>query len=155
MISISPPVESIEVRRDLERGPWIVTCGAERFEVREWTWGERARLLEACAHGGNFDRNLFVDGLLELVVTPAPGRELRPLLALVVLQLFGVRESSPRVGLTRMEDALMRRFGWMPSRFDGEQACALDRLAAEILGDASAAAQGASTWNRIVVKGDG
>lgn len=127
-IEVSSAWAGLNLRRELVSGRWVVEGWGREVIIREWKWGERRRLLQACGEGGTFDADRFVRSLVELVCDPTPPAELHPLYAHVALSLYGITGSVPVPRIGTSELALSRDFGWRPSALDGESAVDLDRL---------------------------
>lgn len=145
---------------DAGTGRWHATVGAGRYTVREWTWGERWRLVDGCTRGGGFDRGAFVDHLLGLLVTPVPAGGDRALVAAVTLRLLGVEPGARPASLLAAEAALIRAWGVGPAELDAQPARRLDQhLAALTTSPATSPAAApvspgwdeAAGWNAIVV----
>lgn len=143
----------LEIERDLASGAFTIsTAGGATLRLREWTWGERARLVAACSSDGVFDRARFVAAFAELVFVPPPPVEQRELLACVALELLGVSENAPRTSLAARELVFAQHLGWTPTQLDAQAAPALDRMAAQLAHAQLAPRDDA--WNTIEVVSD-
>lgn len=156
-VEVPCDLEGFRITRELRSGRWELDGWGRRVVVREWTWAERRRLLEACRRGAGLDRRHFVAGLVALCCEPVPPAELWPLYAHVVLELFGVDGRRPLPAIAGAELRLAERLGWDPARVGPQSAVDLDRLLAELAGPtapmnpAPAAPPG---WRRIVIADD-
>src|SRR5690606_10513918 len=67
-------LDLVDVTPDLGRGTWRVAIGDRAYTVREWTWGERRRLLAACVRDDDgaaaLDGASFAQGVVQLLVAP-------------------------------------------------------------------------------------
>jgi hypothetical protein len=124
-------IEGVAATLNPADGTWQVIAGESAFDLRPWRWGERRRLLAACATGGHFDRDAFLSGLVALLYDPAPPKELTPLFSLVALELMAGAASEAAMPLAEAERDLARRYGWSPGMLETERADDLDRLLAE------------------------
>lgn len=141
---------------DPATGRWRVTVGAFAGTVREWSWGERWRLVDGCVRGApisaTFDRAAFVDGLVDLLVEPTPGYDDRPLVAAVTLRLLGVDPDDRPVPLLAAEAVLVEAWRLGPAELDGQPARRLDQhLAARPRPEPAVAQEVTAGWNTIVV----
>ncbi len=144
-------LDGVHARRDLRTGELEIDVLGVSCRAREWTWGERRRLLESASFSGRLDRALLLEGLGELCFDPAPPRSLLPVFAYVLLAAQGVRRGDRPAPLERSELELVRTLGWTPSTIDGQRAGAVDRLVAALAPPAQAAPEGGTGWTRIVV----
>jgi hypothetical protein len=152
MVTIPLPVDGLSAWRDVATGEFELACAGARVRLREWTWGERRRLVEACARDGRLDRSAFLDGLLELLCDPPPPVEMRTVFGFAALALLGVGGGPvSTVPLPTTEAALARELGWTPSLLDGQAASAVDRVVAALGGAAPVRAPVDDGWTRIVV----
>lgn len=164
-MDIAPPseVEGFTVDRDLSCGGYEVRGFGIDTRLREWTFGERRRLLRACVGSTGFDEGRFLEAFTQLVYSPAPPEGLRPLFAHLALSLFGV-DDGPCLSQEEADLCLARELGVLPSRSDGESAPELDRLIRSLSAGSSpsvgSAAQPGSAsksndgWTRILVVDD-
>lgn len=144
---------ALQVERDLASGAFVVaTPAGAKLRLREWSWGERARLIAACTVEGQFDRARFVDAFVELLFAPSPPDEERELLACVALELLGVSEEGSRTPLAARELAFAQRLGWSPAQLDAQGAPGLDRIWAQLA--RTPPTQRADGWNTIEVVSD-
>ena len=160
-VEVACDLEGLRITRELRSGSWELEGWGRRVRVREWTWAERRRLLEACVRGSSFDRAHFVAGLVALCCEPRPASSLWPLYAHVVLGLFGVDGGRSLPALDAAELRLAERFDWDPARVGSQSAVDLDRLVAQIepLRPRPALPPRASVappqgWRRIVIEDD-
>jgi hypothetical protein len=147
-VELALDLDGVQAWRELRSGELRVRALGVECRVREWTWGERRRLVEAALDGGRLDRERFVDGLVELVMEPVPPAELRSLFAHVALRLLGVRGGARPPSLVESERRLARELGWTPQMIDAQAAAAIDRLVGEV---EPAEAEAPPGWTRIVV----
>lgn len=131
-IEVACDLEGLRITRELRSGAWTLEGWGARVLVREWTWAERRRLLEACRRGASFERETFVAGLVALCCDPLPPASLWPIYAHVVLDLFGIDGIRALPNLARAELALAERFDWDPARVGSLGAIDLDRLLGEL-----------------------
>jgi hypothetical protein len=115
MISIESPVEGIVIQRDLQEDRWRLLVEGRAFELRPWSWGERRRLIECATLGSVFDREIFLAGLMDLLVEPRPKLDDMSGLALTCLYLLGVAGEEFPTALDRAEYLVIKTFGWRPS----------------------------------------
>ncbi|MFV8754459.1 hypothetical protein ACNOYE_28255 [Nannocystaceae bacterium ST9] len=162
-LEVACDLEGLRITRELCSGIWELEGWGRRVVVREWTWAERRRLLEACRRGSGFDRQHFVAGLIALCCRPRPASELWPLYAHVVLGLFGIDGARPLANPASAELRLAERFDWDPARVGPQSAIDLDRLLAElepatprarVSTPALPAAVPPAGWRRIVIEDD-
>jgi hypothetical protein len=160
-VEIPCDLEGLRVTRELVSGNWELDGWGRRVVVREWTWAERRRLLEACHRGSEFDRSHFVAGLVALCCEPIPPASLWPLYAHLVLGLLGVDGSRPLPSIAAAELQLAERFDWDPARSGSQSAVDLDRLLGELEPSMSSArsrpvapSAPPSGWRRIVIEDD-
>lgn len=147
MVPVPVDVDGMAVRRDLRDGTWRLDAWGHAHALREWTWGERARLVDGCVGSRGFDRHRFMDGLLDLLLDPEPPEGLAALYAYVALGLLGVRAGHRVEPLVRSQVRIARAFGWGPAELDRQPASQVDRML-----EALSAPQPASGgWNSIVV----
>lgn len=132
MIGVQLDVEGVTASFDPADGGWRIMLDESEFQLREWTWGERHRLISASTQRGRLDRSAFLDGLVALLVTPAPPHELTALFACCALKLMGVPEGAQPVPLAEAERWLAERFGWRPGDLDGERSGDIDRLLSQL-----------------------
>lgn len=146
MIPVALPAAAGDARAwtVLEDGTFRVELAGCVRAVRPWTWGERERLVRACARWGRLDRPAFVAALCDLLIDPPPADD-HERWALIALSLLDVR---PGPTLIERERALAERFGWTPGAIDGEPAGHLDRLLDAAAPPSVPADDG---WTRIVV----
>lgn len=153
LVPVALGIDGIAASRLLDRDAWIVrTAGSRRapaYTLRAWQWGERRRLVAACARGRRLDQAAFVAGLNALLYEPTPPPALGPLFALVALRLLGVQDGPEPTPLAQAEAQLAQRFGWLPGHLQAEPAAALDALL-HSPGPAQAEAP-APGWKRIVL----
>lgn len=160
MISVPLDIHGLEARYDPGASRWTIDGGQDRHVLREWGWGERHRLIAACISAGQLDADSFVDGLLDLLVSPAPPAGLRPLYAFACLRLLGVKEDRRQMALAEAEHLFAERFGWRPADLDTQPASALDRLLQQLAdtGPPSAARRYRTPdgpgWTSIVIADD-
>lgn len=159
-IEVASDLEGLRITRELRSGNWELDGWGRRVVVREWTWAERRRLLEACRRGSGFDRSHFVAGLVALCCEPIPPASLWPLYAHVVLGLMGVDGSRALPSVAAAELRLAELFDWDPARTGSQSAVDLDRLLGELEPSPVAharpvaAAPPAQGWRRIVFEDD-
>jgi hypothetical protein len=132
MISLPSPVEGITIERDLRSGAWHLRAGAASATLREWTWGERRRLLESATAEGTLDGALFIAGLLDLVLDAVLPDVDASTLAFTCLYLLGVPENARPAPLARAEFLAATTFGWAPQQMARQPASDIDRLLASI-----------------------
>lgn len=137
----------VRVESDPVTGVWTIRLGDRSYRVREWTWGERRRLVDSDVRDGTFLRGDFVNGLVKLLVSPAPEDEEVPVLAAAALRLLGVEPQARPVPLLAAEAAFASRWGWGPAQLDRQPASRMDRHLALMSADAVES----SGWNRIEV----
>jgi len=155
MISSVLDHDEIVVRRDVAVANWSVEVEADRFEVREWTWGERVRLIESCLEPNRFDRSGFTDRLVELLVEPTPSGDAVAVLAAIALRLQGVDpDAAPPATLLDSERRLIAEWGWTFDQLDKQSACRIDRHLQETPALRQAANAAGPEWNSIVVLDD-
>ncbi|MET0389344.1 MAG: hypothetical protein ABW321_25445 [Polyangiales bacterium] len=157
-VAITPPdaLAGLTIRQDLGSGRYALTGFGQRCILREWTWGERRRLLAACVSHGQLDRTRFVDALLGLLTEPTPTGPAREIYASGVLWLLGITPERALPQCTAAEVALAERFGWGPTALERESAVTLDRwlVQAALSVKPSAATRHESGWNQIAVHDD-
>jgi hypothetical protein len=160
-IEVACDLEGLRITRELRSGTWELDGWGRRVVVREWTWAERRRLLEACRRGGSFDRSHFVAGLVALCCDSLPPASLWPLYAHVVLGLLGIDGGRTLPNVAAAELRLAEHFGWDPARAGTQSAVDLDRLLDELAAmpaprpiPSVAPAQPPSGWRRIVIEDD-
>lgn len=158
-VEVACGLEGLRVTRELRSGTWALDGWGRRVVVREWTWAERRRLLEACRRGSAFDRRHFVAGLVALCCEPVPPGELWPLYAHVVLGLLGIDGRRALPAIAGAELRLAERLGWDPARVGSLSAVDVDRLLAELEGPVARAVTAAPAappqgWRRIVIEDD-
>ncbi len=146
--------DGVAVRHDPTSATWELTAAGAAFTIREWTWGERRRVIAAAVlgegDGAILDGAAFAAAFTDLVADPAPGAELRPVVAAAALRLLGARPDAPVRPLLESEAALAGAWRCGPAELDGQPAPRLDEHAARL----QPAAPGPPGWNSIVV-GDG
>lgn len=161
-VEVGCDLEGLRISRELRSGDWRLDGWGRVVVVREWTWAERRRLLEACRRGQSLDQARLVAALVALCCAPLPPAELWPLYAHVVLGLFGVDGERPLPAIAAAELRLAERLGWDPARVGPQSAVDLDRLLAALdpaapappalqAPPAAAAAAPPAGWRRIVV----
>lgn len=148
MVPVALSITGVSATRLLDRDAWHVVAGGTTHTLRAWRWGERRRLVRACARGRRLDQAAFATGLNALLYDPVPPPALAPLFATAALKLLGVGDGAPPVPLARAEAALAQRFGWTPGALENEPAAALDAL---LETGAQAADAPAPGWNRITL----
>lgn len=152
-------LDHVDAERDLATGTWRVRVGATQHDVREWTWGERRRLVSACVRPGpvgpELDAEAFLDGLVELLVAPPPQPSQRDLLAAVTLRLCGVVPDAPAGSLLEAEARLARGWGWGPAELDHQPAPRIDEHLGAWSGPSAATADRSGWTGVIVVDDDG
>jgi hypothetical protein len=129
---------------------WGVDVEDATFKVRGWTWRERRRLVDSFVHGDVFERDGFIQGLVELLVSPTPEDDEVPVLAAVTLRLLGVDPRARPPSLLASEALLAKRWGWGPAELDPQPAARIDRHLAAI----PAMPLKTPGWNRIDVVDD-
>ncbi len=146
--------ESLRVRHDPSSATWELTAGEAAFTIREWTWGERRRVISAAVVGEGddaiLDREAFVEGFTGLVADPVPDAGLRPLVAAAALRLLGARPGVPVPSLLETEAALAGTWRWGPAELDGQPAPRLDEHAARL----RTTSGGPPGWSSILVGDD-
>lgn len=153
-------LDHVDAERDLATGTWRVRAGAAQHDVREWTWGERRRLVSACVRPGpagpELDSEAFLDGLVELLVAPPPQPAQRDLLAAVTLRLCGVVPGASARSLLQAEARLAREWGWGPAELDHQPAPRIDEHLRAWSGSAAGPAGTAdgSGWTGVIVVDD-
>lgn len=160
-VRIAVDVEGLDVAFDPGEGAWTLSGWGAVSRLREWTWGERRRLVEACTTAAGLDSPRFLDGLLRLLVDPPPPPSLRALYGYVCLGLLGAGDDADLQPLVERELLLARACGWSPHALDSDPAGGLDRLVRALRDseptDRRAAvphppvAGGASGWTSIVI----
>lgn len=148
MVPVALSITGVSATRLLDRDAWHVVAGGATHTLRAWRWGERRRLVQACARGRRLDQAAFVHGLNSLLYDPPPPPTLAPLFATAALKLLGVGDGPAPAPLARSEAALARRFGWTPGALENEPAAALDALLESGVAATEAPAPG---WNRITL----
>lgn len=143
----------MDVVYDVRAGRWHCTGWGGAWALREWTWGERRRLVETCCRDDGFDDDLFTAAVPGLLYEPEPPAELAPLFTVAALDLLDLDEA-PDVALDEAERMLAERFGWRPTEMDGEPARAIDRLLRELLPGSSTVSQRDDGWTTILVVED-
>jgi hypothetical protein len=153
MIPVPLEIDEIAASCDPRDGGFEITAWGDVYRMREWTWGERMRLVELCTRGGALDATAFVKGLVAMLFEPAPPVDLQPLFGHVALSLMGVRPGQRPVPLRRAELRLAQAFGWTPGAIDAEGAPALDRLLGELDGVRAPRQEAGPSpgWTRIQV----
>jgi hypothetical protein len=151
MVPVALSITGVSATRLLDRDAWQVAAGGATHTLRAWRWGERRRLVRACARGRRLDQAAFVTGLTALLYDPPPPPALAALFATVALKLLGVGEGAPPAPLARSEALLAQRFGWTPGALENEPAASLDALLASGAEASDAPAPG---WNRITLAED-
>lgn len=136
MIAVPLDVDGVTARYDPSENSWRIGGAGDDHVLREWTWGERHRLIAACTRDGRLDPRALIAGLVALLLTPEPVEELRDLYAYVSLRLLGVPDDHRPMALVDAEWLLAERFGWRPEDFDAEPAGAIDRLLHRLTGAA-------------------
>jgi hypothetical protein len=127
---------------------------ASQYRIREWTWGERRRLVAASMRAdGRLDRARFLRRLVELLADPVPEAGEDALLASVALRLLGVGSSSWVGSLPSAEAVLARTWGWGPAELDQQPAPWVDGHLRALGGQPTAAASQAG-WTTIIVVAD-
>jgi len=113
-------MDGVSAELDVRTGCWLLTLDAPgTSRVREWTWGERRRTGPGgSSRAAPFHRDLFLDGLLELLTEPAPPDSWRERAAFACLQLLGVPGDGFRVPgpppLAKRNGRCCNIFGWLP-----------------------------------------
>jgi hypothetical protein len=156
MIPVPLEIDEIAASCDPRDGGFEITAWGDVYRMREWTWGERLRLVELCSRGGALDAPAFVNGLVTMLFEPVPPSDLQPLFGHVALSLMGVRSGQQPMPLRRAELRLAQAFGWTPGAIGAEPASGLDRLLCELdLGprDREKAVHGAPRQERGPVAG--
>jgi hypothetical protein len=150
-VPVALGIDGIVAARLLNRDAWFVRLAGRgrTHTLRAWQWGERRRLVAACARGRRLDQAAFVAGLNALLYEPPPPAALGPLFALVALRLLGAEDGPEPTPLGQAEVQLAQHYGWLPSHLQGEPAAALDALLHNT-GPAQAAPP-APGWKRIVL----
>lgn len=141
-------ITGVSATRLLDRDAWHVVAGGATHTLRAWRWGERRRLVRACARGRRLDQAAFVTGLTALLYDPPPPPALVPLFATTALKLLGVGDGALPKPIARSEATLAQRFGWTPGALENEPAAALDAL---LESGAQATDAPAPGWQRITV----
>lgn len=131
-VEVACDLAGLRITRELRSGSWELDGWGQRIVVREWTWAERRRLLEACGRGPAFDRRHFVAGLLALCCEPVPPAPLWSLYAHIVLDLLGIDGERALPAIARAELRLAECFDWGPAQVGPQSAVDLDRLLAEL-----------------------
>jgi hypothetical protein len=153
-VPVALGIAGIQAARLLHRDAWVVALEgrspARAHTLRAWQWGERRRLVAACARGRRLDQAAFVHGLNSLLYEPAPPPALAPLFALVALRLLGTEDGPEPSPLGQAEAQLAQRFGWLPGSLQAQPAAALDALL-HSAGPARADDAPAPGWQRIVL----
>ncbi|MEX2262649.1 MAG: hypothetical protein WD696_11900 [Bryobacteraceae bacterium] len=133
MIRVYSPVATITVERDARHETWRLSlAGGQAFALRPWSWSERRRLLECAVLGGEFDREVFVHGMLDALLAPAPEFADTTEIAFVCLYLLGIREDTRLLTVAETELLMARTFGWRPAELDAQPAAAVDRLIGQL-----------------------
>lgn len=96
---------------------WTVQADALATTLREWTWGERKRLLRASVTGGALDADQFARSFTTLLCAPPPAAELTPLATYIGLSLFAREDGRP---IAAAERKAARALGLPPGALDGE-----------------------------------
>jgi hypothetical protein len=125
-------LEGVTAEYDAGANLWRVSVDGRLHVLRAWRWGERQRLVQACARAGRFDGDAFAEGLVRLLFEPEPPEALTALYAYVALRLLGVEPGMAVRPLAAGEALLAERFGWRPGDLEQEFAGALDRLLATV-----------------------
>lgn len=156
MIPVPVDVRGLAVRRDVRGGTWQLSGWGHDHVLREWTWGERQRLVDGCVGSSGLDTHAFVHALLGLLLRPAAPSGLEPLYACVALGLLGVEAGRRVEPLVDAQVRVARAFGWGPAELDAQPAAEVDRMLRAAVAPRSATppATGAVGWNSIVVVGD-
>lgn len=148
-------LDLVDVTPDLGRGTWRVAIGDRAYTVREWTWGERRRLLAACVRDDDgaaaLDGASFAQGVVQLLVAPPPPSDARDLLAAVALRLCGVVPGARPAPLLESEVRLARERGWGPAELDHQPAPRIDEQLRAPAGSGAGAADG---WSGVIVIDD-
>jgi hypothetical protein len=148
MVPVALSISGVSATRLLDCDAWHVVAGGTTHRLRAWRWGERRRLVRACARGRRLDQAAFVTALTALLYDPPPPPALAPLFATAALKLLGVGDGAAPAPLARSEAALAQRFGWTPGALENEPAAVLDAL----LGSQGPASEApAPGWQRITV----
>jgi hypothetical protein len=142
----------VAVTADLRDGTWAVEIPSGRHRVREWTWGERRRLVDSAIRPGPvLDAEAFVEGLVALLVDPVPSAPDRDLLGAVTLRLLGVAPGQQPPSLLGAEAAFARAWGFGPAELDHQPAPRLDQQLALLPPLEPTVAPHRGEWTSIVV----
>ncbi len=147
-----PAVGVVPSARD---GTWSVVVPGGQYLIREWTWGERRRLVDLCADGaGGFDGERFAREMVALIVEPDPGAESRELVAAIALRLLGVAPGQRPLPLLEAEASFARAWGFGPRELDRQPALRLDQQLAHLPAVEHSSNAVPAGWTSIVVAGD-
>lgn len=105
---------------------WHVHTDGLEMSLREWTWGERKRLLLAAQRNDGLDLDALCEGFVELLYQPAPPPTLAPLFTYVGLRLFRADGLAGGLTLAEAEQRLATELGLPPSRLDVERVSDLE-----------------------------
>ncbi len=126
-------VDGMSAWRDPVDAHFTIVGFGQEVTLREWTWGERRRLLAERTSTGRLDPAAFITDLLDLVCRPALPQPLQPIFAHAALLLLGVRPGqASQPTLLESELLMAEAFGWTPLAIDREPAGRLDALVAEL-----------------------
>jgi hypothetical protein len=137
----------VRVELDSATGAWTVGLGDRSYRVREWTWGERRRLVDGHVRDGGFLREAFVTALVDRLVSLLPDEVEVPVLAAATLRVLGVDPRARPILLFAAEALVATSWGWGPAQLDPQPASRIDRHVAAM---ASTPAEPPG-WNRIDV----
>lgn len=145
----------VDVTPSVSDGTWSVDLPDGRFRIRPWTWGERRRLIDACAGAdGRLDADAFVHGLADLVTQPPPTPPARPVIAAIALRLAGVAPGQRPMSLLDSEALLASAWGFGPLELDPQPAPRLDQQVARLPLIPPSGVAPSSAWTSIVIADD-